>query len=380
MDRCITEILWLTSWIRGSTRHYGILTDILGYPTKISIRSLEVDFKLEEGYLSMYVSGVRLMDLDPYNLLRILSVYSYITPMDGMTLTLEGSSNYTMMVELAVPDASDGMSKPIRVDGRHRIVWTFRNLESIDRVELHIVKNPFGISDLTYYEYRYRDRGCLYVLKIYTNSTLISDPIIRSDSILLTIRGGGRCSEASNISIPRDLADGIFVCLLNGSMYLKPIVSKHMDEYWSYIYYPPSVYSIEILWGKPEFKLEADSQDVAIGGEVGLKGILRIHNVGLSGENVTLIVNGEPIADITVKEDGSFSYRFKPTRTGVAYIWARYSSQGLTYETERIRVTVSEYNLPSIIVITITAAALSLATIFILHKRGYISTAFLKNL
>lgn len=380
MDRCITEILWLISWIRGSVRYYGILTDILGYPTKISIRSLEADFKLEEGYLSMYVSGAKLTDLDPYNLLRILSAYSFITPMDGVTLTLEGSSNYTMMVELAVPDVSDGMSKPIRVDGRHRIVWVFRNLGSIDRVELRIVENPFGISDLTYYEYRYQDMGYLHVLKIYTNSTLLSDPVVRTGSISLTIRGGGRFSEASNISIPCDLVDGILVCLLNGSVYLKPIVSKHPDEYWSYIYYPPSVYSIEIVWGRPEFKLEADSQNVAIGNEVVLKGILRIHGVGLSRENVTLIVDGEPIADITVREDGSFSYRFKPARIGVAYIWARYSSQGLTYETERIRITVSGYNLPSIIVIAVTAATLSLATIFILHKRGYLSIPFLKNL
>ncbi|MEM2739287.1 MAG: hypothetical protein QXQ29_00585 [Candidatus Bathyarchaeia archaeon] len=377
VDRHATEILWTISNSIDDIRGCGVLTEILKYPTKISIKGLDVDIRLEGDTLDVYVSGVKLIDIDPYNLLRMLSDLSRRIPMNEFTLSLEGSSNSTMIVELSMPDIPDGISKPVKIEGRHRIVWVFRSLESIDKVELHSVRNLVGISDLTYYEYRFD--GKLYVLKIYTNSTLISDPILRSDSLTLTVRGGGRFIEAFNVSIPNSLPNGIVACISDNSTYMKPMVSKSLGEYWIYLSYPPSMRSIGIVWGEPEFRVEADREDLDIGDEVKMVGVLRIRGVGLKGENVTLIVDGEPIAEIPVTDDGTFTYSFKPIKPGVMDLWVRYSSQGLTYETGKIKITVSSYESPYITMITAAIATISLTTIFILHKRRPSYLRFLKR-
>lgn len=379
VDRHITEILWAVSDSIGDIQGYRILTEILKYPTKISVRGLDTSFKLENGTLNIYVSGVKLVDVDAYNLLRMLSYLSRRIPMSGFTLSLEGSSNTTTVVELSMPSIPEGVGKPMKIEGRHRIVWVFDNIESIDKVELHRVRNLVGISDLTYYEYRYQFDGKLYVLKIYTNSTLIADPILLSSSLQLTVRSSMGCIEAFNVSIPDSLLDGIVACISNNSMYMKPIVSKCPGEYWIYLSYPPSMRCMEIVWGEPEFGVDVDRGEVAIDDEVKVTGMLCIRGVGLRGEKVTLIVDGEPMAEIPVADNGTFTYSFKPVKAGVMDLWVRYSSQGLTYETEKIRITVSEHRFPSTIAIATAIATVSLTAIFILHKRRLFYLPFLKR-
>jgi hypothetical protein len=63
----------------------------------------------------------------------------------------------------------------------------FRNIDSINRIVLHKVRNTVGVSDLTFYESRCRLDGKIYILKIYTNSTLLSDPILRPNSLMLIL-------------------------------------------------------------------------------------------------------------------------------------------------------------------------------------------------
>lgn len=377
IDRHATEILWAMIDSIRDIPGYNILEEILRYPTKISIRNLDLDLELKDA-LNLSISGVKLMDIDPYNLLRILSDISHRTPMDGFTLSLEGSSNSTMMVELSIQDTTEGIGGPVRVEGKHRIIWIFKNIE-YDKVKLGRVENLIGIPDLTYYEYRYRSDGKSYILKIYTNSTLISDPILQSNSLKLTIQSGGKSIEAFNVSIPDKLLGDIIICLSDDDTYMKPIVSKSLDECWIYLSYTPNMRTIEIVWDKPEFKMEVSRRDANIGDEIRVVGVLRIRGVGLKGENVTLVIDGEPIVKVPVTDDGTFSYIFKPIKTGVMDLWACFSSQGLTYETEKIRIAVSSHRSPSIAIIAATIATVSLTTIFILYKRRSSYLPFLKR-
>jgi hypothetical protein len=379
IDRYATEIMWATSYLIRDLQEYSILLKILKYPTKISIKNLDIDLNLWNNTLNVYISGVKLADIDPYNMLRIVSDLSRKIPMDKFTLSLEGSSNSTSMVELSMPDLFENISKPMKIEGKHRIIWMFRNLDSIDRVVLRKVKNTIGVSDLTFYESRCKLDGKLYILKIYTNSTLLSDPILRSDSLTLTLKGTGRCTEAFNISIPNSLIGGIIACASDGEVYMKPRISRSLDECWVYLSYLPNFGSIDIIWGEPEFRIESDKNDVSIGDEVKITGVLRIHKVGLRGENITLIVDGEPISEIQVTGNGTFSYSFKAVKNGALDIWARYSSQDLIYETEKIRVSVSEYRFPYIAIVTAAVAAASLTTILVLYKRRSPYLPFLKR-
>jgi hypothetical protein len=54
----------------------------------------------------------------------------------------------------------------------------FRNIDSINRIVLHKVRNTVGVSDLTFYESRCRLDGKIYILKILhkLHATIRSNP------------------------------------------------------------------------------------------------------------------------------------------------------------------------------------------------------------
>lgn len=383
IDRQATESMWLLAkFLRENlavnlTPPYDrlavIFFDRLGYPANYRVSDLSVNLKYNpsSNKIHLSISGVKARFSHPAKILECLSIASEYIPDDRLLLALEGSSNSTTMVKVSIPgELSDLVAPPLKVEDQHRIVWRFRSLGPIERVEIAKEKNTVGVSGLRYRQIQAYVDGKLYFIQLYTNSTLISEPTVAKDFIEMKVSGRRGSTGAFNMSIPLDMVDGVIVCSVDG-VYSKPKVALSEELYWIYLSYTHSGRVIRVAWGPPEFTVEPVKPKIQTGEEVAVRGAVYVRGLPLTGETVSILLDGQPVAETVLDDKGEFKFQIKIEEPGLHRLTVSYSFLTESYTSSPVEFEAAPpwYQTPTFTAVVVASILVAVAAAVALSKR-----------
>jgi len=329
--------------------------------------------KIEENYLRIEVSGIRVKPVQ--KILGFLGFVSGITPMENLTFIVQGSSDAEYMVEVEVPpEFAAEIAGPRRVEGRHRVIWGFRNLGAIEKLRFSRKPNVVGVIGFNYIEVEKTVNGVKHAVEIYTNSTVINASLL-DNKLFIEVSGLEGLKGALNVTIPKSLVEGMIIVLIDGEM-VEPKISYSGEEYSVYINYTHSLRQIEIMWAEPLLTITTDQNEANVGEEIEFSGILTLLEMPLAGETVWIMVDDSKAAESVTDSNGAYSVKLSFDVEGEHTVKAVYLFADQTFESDSLTLKIilpwykNPYIIGGIVAVVVVIAVL---TLILLRRKRTIS-------
>ncbi|RLE51001.1 MAG: hypothetical protein DRJ20_02745, partial [Candidatus Methanomethylicota archaeon] len=273
-----------------------------------------------------------------------------------VTFVIEGGSSESELIEIIVPPHVHVAEKT-----RHRVTFKGINFNELKDLAFKVVRNAWGVADANIHEIEELIAGKKRKIIAITNSTLRRFQFL-VDRIELEVEGPEGTIGALNMTIPKEAVSGVIVVYIDKSI-VTPTISMNATHYFVFVKYTHSIHTIQVKWGIPQLSLAVSSNKVHVGESITFTGSLSFEGTPITGVDVSLYINDEPVESTVTNINGEYSFTYAFMNEGTYECKVVCETYEVESEVQTIKVSappsppVMLYGLAIVAVVIILVAA-----------------------
>ncbi|RLF91947.1 hypothetical protein DRN52_08635, partial [Thermococci archaeon] len=269
---------------------------------------------------------------------------------------IEGGSSESELIEIIVPPHVHVAEKT-----RHRVTFKGINFNELKDLAFKVVRNAWGVADANIHEIEELIAGKKRKIIAITNSTLRRFQFL-VDRIELEVEGPEGTIGALNMTIPKEAVSGVIIVYIDKSI-VTPTISMNATHYFVFVKYTHSIHTIQVKWGIPQLSLAVSSNKVHVGESITFTGSLSFEGTPITGVDVSLYINDEPVESTVTNINGEYSFTYAFMNEGTYECKVVCETYEVESEVQTIKVSappsppVMLYGLAIVAVVIILVAA-----------------------